>query len=178
MPGYGIDLIIALALGYLVYQDWQYRAISWVLYPFLLVFIIIRATMLVSWPQLGTYVLVNAMLLSFQLISITLFLWLRHKKRVNPLAGYFGLGDLLFWVLLAVGFSPVNFMCFHVGSLVLALLLHKLLARYKAYGGSNKIPLAGFQALFYIFVLFMPYILPAFGRYDDTALLLLLQSLL
>jgi len=176
MPGYGIDLIIALALGYLAYQDWQYRAVSWVLYPFILVFIIIRATMLVTWYQLGTYALVNGMVLCFQFLGIFVFLWWRHKKTVNPLAGYFGLGDLLFWLLLAVGFSPVNFLFFHISSLILALTLHALLAKHKAYGPGKRVPLAGFQALFYIFVLFMPYVFPAFGRYNDAALLALLMA--
>ncbi|MGB0177301.1 MAG: hypothetical protein ACPF9D_09045, partial [Owenweeksia sp.] len=89
----------------------------------------------------------NLGFLVFQMILLsTYFVW----KKVSPRQlwrEYIGLGDVLFFILLAFVLPFPFFPLFMVGSLVLSLLLALL-----AFRGST-IPLAGLQALFLAVVL-------------------------
>lgn len=93
------------------------------------------------WVYTGT----NLLLLSF--ILGLLYLYAKLKLKQSLLSGL-GSGDILFFIFLAVSFSPTVFLVLYVGSLLLSLGISFVLKPDK-----NKIPLAGYQSIFMILFL-------------------------
>lgn len=63
-----------------------------------------------------------------------------------------GFGDILFFLVFAVGFPLETFLWLFVSSLVFSLIFHILT---KGIRKDETIPLAGFQALFLFVILFI-----------------------
>jgi hypothetical protein len=82
------------------------------------------------------------------LIFILLFyLMIRFRSKGLRLWDYLGVGDLLFFLVVAIAFSPVNFILFNVLSFVIALVGSLTIG-----GRKQTIPLAGWQAMVLLFV--------------------------
>jgi hypothetical protein len=84
---------------------------------------------------------------------IFIILWGYAKiKLQKSIFEVFGLGDLLFFLLLSVSLPTLSFLVLFTASLVFSLLLFLLL---KSTFKEKTVPLAGFQALFFSLVLVM-----------------------
>jgi hypothetical protein len=119
------------------------------------------------------HLIFNLSFLLLQFILLTLWFSIKESKLVWITQRYLGLGDLVFWLSISGLFSPVNFTCFFLFSLIFSLLL-ALVFQMK---GSNKIPLAGFQGLALLLVIvFTSWRFPFTFFRNDAPLLNLLLS--
>lgn len=96
---------------------------------------------------------VNSLLIV--LISAILFLYTRLKLKLSFFDAI-GLGDLLFFMVLAVSFPTLAFVTLFSLSLLFSLVLFLIL---KPKLTKPTVPLAGFQALFLFLILFINLVL-------------------
>ena len=136
-------------LWWMAWEDARYRAVSVWTFPVLFGLLLVSRVHVASWEATWWSVKINFTIIVFQLIAIWLYLIAKHQAIVNPMQGFIGWGDVLFWIAVSPAFSPMAFLLFYVVSLLVALLIHGILRQSKVYGDATKIPLAGLQALVY-----------------------------
>jgi len=140
------SLPILLILGFIVYEDFKFRAVTWYLFPLLAVIILIENivvyTSVMSWQNF----IINFVFIIVQLIAVTLYLSMKNKKWIWIWEEYLGLGDILFLLVLCLFFSPLNLIVFYLSSLILTVIAVLLLR--KIYPSFAVIPLAGLQSGF------------------------------
>ena len=146
-----IYIIIISLLGIVFIQDMLYRGVTWYLFPVLTAGLLsLRFLSGESMAEIGLSSLVNFAVIFLILLVLTLYLWLRKGRILNLTKDHLGIGDILFFGVLACYLSVLNFMFFFNVSLLCALLLYLLL---KGITQRKSIPLAGFQAL--VFIVFL-----------------------
>lgn len=95
----------------------------------------------------------NYALIAILIGSVTLYAKLRHISLKNSL----GLGDVLFFTIMATGLKTTDFIQNLAFSLIFSLLLHLILKKVIRSNYNLMVPLAGFQALycsfFYVYAL-------------------------
>lgn len=134
------SILAILTLSLICIQDFRFRAVSWFLFPLGLLFLFLWGFSGVSWGEIIRYQMLNIILLLSQMAL--LFMVFKYKG-IRPsmiLKKYLGLGDLLFFLLLAFGLTTEIFLIFYLSSLILALVAG--LVFYK----KSPIPLAGIQS--------------------------------
>lgn len=132
-------------LGLMCYQDWQARSISWPVFPAL--GLALLAVRLGHQPavQVGCEVLLNWA--GVVVLVATLWLYVRLRFRHLRLHDCLGSGDVLYWAIAAMYFSPGGFLSYFLASSLLALLVAALLHwRHRPAAVPVRIPLAGIQA--------------------------------
>lgn len=140
-----LQLLSAVGLGIMAYQDMRDREVSWLLFPILGV-----SLGLTFGLQVGLTVLLYAILLNLVLVtvmvallwSITKFFFKKPFLNVS-----FGLGDLLLLYVFALGFPTMTFVYLLVGSLLFSLVAFIIM---KLVLQSQTVPLAGLMGLFLI----------------------------
>lgn len=140
-----VKLLIIICLLIMIYQDIKERAIWWFLFPALL---ISAGYLHFSNSPEGMLLLVsmfNILILTI-ILSIS-FLYVQFKMKMSFFKKAFGTGDLLFFLVLTVAFPTVAFIVILVFSLIFSLALHLLISKQE-----QTVPLAGYSALFLIFV--------------------------
>ena len=164
-----LDIALLFIAALVFWQDWQERAVSVWLFVLLFVLAGIRYAL----AGLGYLpLLFNGLFIFIQLGVLTGYCLLRFRSA--RLLRYFGLGDVLFWLALALLFSPFNFIAFFVGSLLASLVLYFIIRRIFQNEPMQTVPLAGFQSLLLIFVLAFCQVFPAWQPYEDHYLLSIL----
>lgn len=86
-------------------------------------------------------VLMNLLIVSMVVFVLWIYIKLKLKKQLFRV---FGLGDLLFFVFLAIGFPTPTFLVFFSASLVFSLIISIVFKKQL----TKWVPLAGLQALF------------------------------
>ncbi len=135
--------LLILLLAAICWQDMKYRAVDWIFFPAAFLLTLANAWAGGAFSVQG--VLLNLLLLLIQLAGLQVYI--SYKKGGWLMAGerYMGWGDVLFFLVLAVSFSPLNFVAFQLGSLLLILLVTLIL--HVAGLRVRQVPLAGGQAL-------------------------------
>ncbi len=141
-----IDLILVLFLGVVSYQDFKHKAISWVLIPILFILQSVLAVRAVKIESAAFFFLVNFGFISLQLVCLTIYFSIKNRKFTNIVNSYLGIGDILFFFVLCPAFSPINFILFYLGSLILILIGFIFYTSLKKEA-NKEIPLAGAMAL-------------------------------
>lgn len=142
-----VFIIVSISLLLLIfYQDSKYKAVTWILFPIIaLVFLVFN---LYSNPF--EVVLLNSVInlgfVAIQLILLTLYFSIKARKMVNIAQQSLGWGDILFLVAVCLLLPPNTFFLFYIVSLIL-VVLKEIIARLLFAIHSDKIPLAGLQAL-------------------------------
>lgn len=140
--------LILITLAWIAYQDIKDRQV----YLFLLISLI--ASGLLSFLNNSTIAnFINNIITNLSiLLVIVLILWFYSKFRMKlELSKALGLGDVLFFIYLAVGFPTITFLVLYSFSLLFSLLLFLIL---KSKMEEKTVPLAGFQSIF-IFVILL-----------------------
>jgi hypothetical protein len=161
---YFILTLQLLLLGIVVYQDFKLRLISWVLIPLLFVlqsFISYKALPL---ETSLFYFIINVGFIGLQLICLTLYFSIKNKRFTNIVNSYLGIGDILFFFILCMSFSPVNFILFYLGSILMTLIGFIF---YSLIHGNKEIPLAGAMALCLIVCFVFSFLNKDFSFYND-----------
>ncbi len=140
-----LQLLSAVGLGIMAYQDMRDREVSWLLFPLLGI-----SLGLTFGLQVGLTVFFYATLLNLALVTVMVaLLWaittFIFKKPFLDVS--FGLGDLLLLYVFALGFPTMTFVFLLVGSLLFSLLAFMLM---KLVLQSQTVPLAGLMGVFLI----------------------------
>jgi hypothetical protein len=104
------------------------------------------------------------------LLGVTLFVWLKEKKLKNIVDSYLGLGDILFFLVLTIVFSPLNFIVFYLGSIMLITVIYGCIILFSKQT-KTLIPLAGAMSVLLIMVLIADVMLSTFNVYQDIIIL-------
>jgi hypothetical protein len=98
--------------------------------------------------------MINVSFVGIQLVLLTLYICIKNKRIVNPINSYLGSGDILLFLALTLGFSPLNFLTFYISSILLSLvffLVWKIITKSK----EQEVPLAGILSISLIIVQFV-----------------------
>jgi hypothetical protein len=158
-----------ILLGYLAFQDFKERAISWWLIPVLFVLLSVVGLLQNDWQTFITGVVINLGIIAVQLGVVTLYFSIKHKRFVNIIDTMLGWGDILFFVVLAATLSPINFVLGYTICLLVVLfgwLLYKSIVKPL----QATIPLAGGMAIVLSFVLVLSMAYPQINLYKNILL--------
>lgn len=168
-------VLLVLLLLFLFYQDLRYRAVYWFLFPVLLILIMLIAKQQISLQQILINSLYSLAFILIQLFLLSLYFSFKHKKIIDITTHHLGWGDILFLLVVAFYFSPLNYIAFYVASLATVLLL-SLVLMVKERTATLKIPLAGLQALFFLFIALADWTTNFLNFQDDTLIINLMDT--
>jgi len=142
--------ISGISLLMIVYQDYRFRAVSWIFFLLLALGGIGMGVVGQPIARMLTYMAFNLAFLGLQLLLLKGYFLLMRKGREPLINTKIGLGDILFLAAACLFFSPLNFIGFYILSLLFTLGV------WFPTGGARKasIPLAGLQAFFLLMCLF------------------------
>lgn len=163
--------ISVLLLLVIVYQDFTKREISWFLIPLLFLTFVSNGLLQINLEEFGWYFGINLLQLTLNLIGVTLIISIKEKRLVNIIDSYIGLGDILFFLLLTTVFSPINFMFFYYGSILISIIIY---GSIKLIDKSNKkpAPLAGLMSLMLVITIIAEQTTSVINFYDDFIFLI------
>ena len=164
--------ISGISLLMIVYQDYRFRAVHWILFPLLALGGIGMGVAGQPVVKMLTNMGSNLAFLGLQLALLKGYFLLRRKGKEPLLDTKIGLGDILFLAAACIFFSPLNFIGFYILSLLFAI------GSWFSMGGLRKtlIPLAGLQAFFLLVCLFVGW-WSKYSLLDDDWLLLKIMGL-
>lgn len=137
-----LEILFIVTLGFLFYQDMKERKVSvWILIVGIFLGVLIhfsKQPTIVFLSNVG----INCAIVSLIFGVLWLYAKLKLKKRIFEV---FGLGDLLFFLLLAMSLPILSFLILFVFSLIFSLVVFIIL---KSKWKEPTVPLAGLQSLF------------------------------
>lgn len=166
-----IHICLILFLVLISFQDFKQREISWILIPLAFLALLFNASTVVSMENLIKNTLFNLAFVTLQLVLLTIYMSIKNKKAVNILREHLGLGDVLFFVVLCIAFSPVNFIVFYILSLIATLAGCIVYVSVFSKKAMDEIPLAGGMATVLVVVLLINKVVTHLNFYDDRNLL-------
>ncbi|QTE21143.1 prepilin peptidase [Polaribacter cellanae] len=142
-----LELLLIIILAILCYQDIKERKVS----LFILVLGIVVGGFTHYLNQEITIFLYNILVNSlFVMIVFGILIAYSKWKMKTKIFDVFGVGDLFFFILLAVSLPILSFLIVFIFSLIFSLAIFiSLKKRFK----DSSVPLAGLQSLFFIIVL-------------------------
>ncbi|PCJ87270.1 MAG: hypothetical protein COA57_04890 [Flavobacteriales bacterium] len=153
----------------------KHRTIWWVLLPTLFAVLFFRGLQVTDFQTLWQSFLLNLSFIVIQLLAVTVWFSLKNRALVNITKNHLGWGDILFFAVSALVFSPVNFLLFYIISLTLILTGFLL---YKAFRPQAKqIPLAGGMAAILMVCCIAGDFSKSMNFYDDNSILLMMNLL-
>jgi len=144
--------LILLVLSAITYQDFKYRAVYWICFPLLALLLSIYKKNAVGFTDLFADLIFTGGFLLLQLLVLWLYFYIKYRKPINLTDGYLGWGDILFLLAVCFYLSPVNYILFYVISLIVSIG-YAFIGKFLARNGEFTIPLAGIQALLFVFLL-------------------------
>tara|TARA_B110000091_G_C13819664_1_gene479954 strand:+ start:818 stop:1300 length:483 start_codon:yes stop_codon:yes gene_type:complete len=142
-----LQILFILVLGGLCFQDFKERKIS----LSLLILGILLGGGIHFTQKNGAGFLTEIAINTFIVFMLFLILAMYAKlKMKQPIFNVFGLGDLLFFMLLAVSFPFLSFLIIFVFSLLFSWSIFMLTKRHLKI---KTVPLAGLQSLFLLLIL-------------------------
>jgi Flp pilus assembly protein protease CpaA len=162
-----LSLFTLVCLGFICYQDMRYRAVYWICFPVLAVSLFLLKQQKAEWEESLTQTALGSLFFGIQLLVLWIYFSIKNKRFVNVTLNYLGLGDILFLFAIAFYLSPVNYILFYVGSLVI-VLLYTLAQRILQKKASQEIPLAGLQALLLSLLMVLSLVKPSLKPYTDS----------
>ena len=112
------------------------------------------------------YFFINFLIIVINLLGVTVIISLKEQKITNILKSHLGLGDVLFFIVITLVFSPFNFVFFYLGSILLITIIAVF---YLLFNKDKKtlIPLAGAMSALLIVVLTITEFGNKFHLYQD-----------
>jgi len=147
-----LKIISIILLFVITFQDFRFRAVSWYIFPALLG-LYIADNYLSNGLTTGTvFFFTNLLIILIQLAGVFLYFILKNWGKRAQITNYLGLGDVLFFIVLAAAFSPFGFILFIVIALLSAILWYALRMVMKK-DKEITIPLAGIMSGLLIMVI-------------------------
>ncbi len=139
-----LSIVFILTLIYLSYQDFKSRSVYWIVFPILFA---LSFYLNFQYYLIEVYLL-NLLVIALQIFTILIYLKIRGLKPAELFSKYFGLGDLLFLLVLCISFTLEHFLLFNICTLMFAIVVSYLMKL-------KTIPFAGIQAAFLsIYIIF------------------------
>jgi len=121
--------------------------------------------------------LVNLGVVLLMFSGLTLYFSIKERSLVNIINKYIGIADLLMLVVIALLFSPVNFIVYYVVSLIL-ITAGSIVYLITKKNMQAEIPLAGAFSIILIACLLYAGITGNINFYDDALVMELLSPLI
>ncbi|SDD43245.1 hypothetical protein SAMN04487894_10949 [Niabella drilacis] len=142
-------LLLTAVLTAMTVRDFRFRAIEGHYYLLLTATVAFYTVLRAPAGVLVANLLINALLVLLLMAGLWGYFKARKGISLRELFGtQLGIGDLLFWVITAPLFAPLNFISWMTGSLLVILLVY---GAVQVTGSRQQpratIPLAGMQAL-------------------------------
>ena len=135
-----------MMLSWIAYQDIKDRNVYAILF---FIFAVLGGYLYYQNTMPEVFFITILMNLGFTLILIIMiYMYSKIKLNLN-LKETLGLGDILFFIGLALSFATITFIVTFVFALMFSLLLHLVI---KSNNHNKTVPLAGYMSLFYIAV--------------------------
>ena len=138
-----LKIALVCICGLIAFQDFQERMVSWILFPAMGIVLAFLYLNHANFEQFYPFVLGNFLLVTA--IVLVLYLYTKYIAKMEFLNVSFGLGDLLFFYALALGFPTMTFLVLFVLSILFALGAFLYLKRKQEM---QTIPLAGLMGIF------------------------------
>lgn len=156
-----------ICLCFIGYQDMRYRAVYWMCFPVLAISMLLFKQHKAGWITTLTETSFGLLFFGLQLGVLWLYLSFKNRSFVNITSNYLGLGDILFLLSIAFYLSPVNYVLFYIGSLII-VLVYTLTQRILLEKINPEIPLAGLQALLLSVIIILSLAVPNLKPYTDS----------
>ncbi|MEO9511827.1 MAG: hypothetical protein ABJN84_04270 [Flavobacteriaceae bacterium] len=144
-----LKVVLMVCLGGISYQDFKERKVFWFLFPLAMLLFGLLLFLHTNGSKTFIYYSVTNTLLVTAMVAI-LFVYTRFVLKKAFLNHSLGLGDILFFYALGVGFPTITFVVLFVGSIVFSLLVFLMSKKKLAL---STVPLAGLMAFFLAFVI-------------------------
>jgi hypothetical protein len=164
-----IDLLLLIFLGWIAFQDFRERQISWLLLPPVFIFFAWKGFLTQSPAALITGFVLNSCFILVQLLLLTLWMSLRNKKWTTIIDVHLGLGDILFFAAITAAFEPFLFVVFYVLSMIITLA-GVLISRLLLPRANPEIPLAGSMAMVLMICIIITAMVPSIDFYTRPVL--------
>ncbi len=154
-----LKILLILCLLSIVYQDFKER------YVYLWLLVLTGVLMAYfHFVNSTTATFLNSTILNLSTVLLIIFnLYLYSKfKLKKSLSEALGIGDILFFCVLAIGFSTVNFLVLFTFSSIFSLIIFITL---KSKLKQQTVPLAGLQSLFFSFTYLINWVFPIANLY-------------
>ena len=162
-----LQLLIVFFLAFIFYQDLKYRAVYWICFPLLALFLLVSKYLLIGLEQTLLDAGIGLLFMGSQLLLLWGYFSIKNGKAINLSKSHLGWGDVLFLLTIVCYLSPANYIIFYVFSLIL-VLLYTLIFRLLNSKHNEQIPLAGLQAALLGITMLITYFTPGFNVYDDS----------
>ena len=169
-----LKIAILITLLFIAFQDFKYKAVLWIWFPILFLLIISKEITELGINTSLNYFIFNLSFIIVQLILLTFYFSVKHKKLINIINKILGLGDILFLVALAAYFSPINFILFLISSLTIVLITYGLGLIFNKIQ-NKQIPLAGAIAIIMFLLVLIDCFPNNINYYNDTPIINLLD---
>ncbi len=143
-----------MCLTAITYQDFKERKVFWFLFPLAMLLFGLLYYVQVTGMSVFLYQILTNIFLVTSIWTI-LFLYTHFITKKKFLNHSLGLGDILFFYTLGLGFPTLTFIVLFVGSTLFSLLVFLIIKRNLNH---KTVPLAGLMGLFIIFVLLYSFI--------------------
>ena len=159
-----LHFLLITILAAIFIQDIKSRTVYWFWFPMLVALLLLEHTLINKEPLIVQFqtIAINLGFLFIQLSIVSLYLSIKHRKWINISQNLIGWGDILFLVSLAFYFSPLTYILFYVGSLLIISVCWLLLILFFRIN-NKQIPLAGLQAALFIVFLITDWLYPHIG---------------
>jgi len=137
-----VKIILIVTLGLILFQDVKERQVYWFLFP-LVGFCFGVLHFFKTLPELF-YTSVSMNILFTSVLLIIVYLYTKLKLKTN-FKNAFGLGDVLFFLMVSFSFSTISFVILFICALIFSLVLHLTLKKQSL----TAVPLAGYMSLFF-----------------------------
>jgi hypothetical protein len=172
-----LKIFIAVVLVMIFAEDMRSRSVHWFWFPVLAIGLVALRIQEVglSVTELMYSAGATLVFLTLQLVLVTAYFSIKHKRITNITEGLLGWGDVLLLVSLTLYLPLLNFIMFYMGSLIIILLLW-LVGRKSALVKQQTVPLAGLQAIAFVCLLTYSWLNPALSLVNDHQLIQLLTA--
>ncbi|MFI5219073.1 MAG: prepilin peptidase [Bacteroidia bacterium] len=162
-----VDALCFVFLSVIIYQDFKYRQIAWVLLAALFVLFFVKSSFNKNPAEVFINILFSMAFIAIQLMLLTFYFSLRQKKIFNIVNTYLGLGDILFLIVLTALFAPVNYILFFITGMFITLAGYGIYIFIKK-DMNYKIPLAGCLGMQLVICFILQYPMALNFNNDDT----------
>lgn len=138
--------LIIVTLSLIAYQDFRFRAVTWILFPILAILgLIYFYNTFSSYTVLLWSSLCNLSFIAIQLLLLVVYFSLKNRNKPSiALSRKIGVGDIFFLLATSCLLPFPDFILFYIASLLFSLLAFMWVIRKK---NSDTVPLAGLQSL-------------------------------
>jgi hypothetical protein len=170
-----LDIVAIVFLVIILFQDFKFRKISWILLPFLLIVFALKSFLLLDAAEAGILCMKNFGFLLIQFLALFVFYLLKERKPVNLINSKIGLGDVLFFIAICPSMSLLNFL-FYCLIGIIGTIAGYLLVRLFSPNASTEVPFAGSLSFTLMLFIFAHYLSNNFDLYNDGFITGLLTS--